>query len=189
MISRTKSPAARRKQLATLIAGVLAVLIVLGAAFLINNLGSNDSAAVATSSTKSASAKPSSTKQVTTQQTTAKPSNKQSTSQSNKGGAAGTPENPSKLPALKASQLPKEGQQTLALIAKGGPYPYSRDGINFGNFEGLLPKQSGGYYSEYTVLTPGSSDRGARRIIVGKAGEKYYTDDHYASFSFIQENQ
>lgn len=77
----------------------------------------------------------------------------------------------------------------MALIAKGGPYPYDRDGINFGNFEGILPKKAGGYYSEYTVKTPGASDRGARRIVVGKSGEKYYTDDHYASFSFIQEDQ
>ncbi|MDQ4503834.1 ribonuclease domain-containing protein [Sinomonas sp. ASV322] len=95
--------------------------------------------------------------------------------------------NPSALPEIKASQLPREAQETLALIAKGGPYPYSRDGINFGNFEGRLPKESSGYYSEYTVATPGEADRGARRIIVGKATEKYYTDDHYNSFKFIVE--
>ncbi|MBN9129129.1 MAG: ribonuclease [Paenarthrobacter ureafaciens] len=99
------------------------------------------------------------------------------------------PENPSGLPAVNASQLPKEARQTLALIAKGGPYPYDRDGVNFGNFEGLLPKKPGGFYKEYTVPTPGESDRGARRIIVGKDAAKYYTADHYESFKFIVEDK
>jgi len=97
--------------------------------------------------------------------------------------------NPSTLPTINASQLPKEARQTLALIAKGGPYPYDRDGVNFGNFEGLLPKKSGGFYKEYTVPTPGESDRGARRIIVGKDSAKYYTPDHYESFMFIVEGK
>ncbi|WP_311214961.1 MULTISPECIES: ribonuclease domain-containing protein [unclassified Arthrobacter] len=97
--------------------------------------------------------------------------------------------NPSTLPTINASQLPKEARQTLALIAKGGPYPYDRDGVNFGNFEGLLPKKSGGFYKEYTVPTPGESDRGARRIIVGKDAAKYYTADHYESFKFIVEGK
>ncbi|MDO5863511.1 MULTISPECIES: ribonuclease domain-containing protein [Paenarthrobacter] len=99
------------------------------------------------------------------------------------------PENPSGLPAVNASQLPKEARQTLALIAKGGPYPYDRDGVNFGNFEGLLPKKPGGFYKEYTVPTPGESDRGARRIIVGRDAAKYYTADHYESFKFIVEDK
>ncbi|WP_420180211.1 ribonuclease domain-containing protein [Paenarthrobacter sp. TA1.8] len=97
--------------------------------------------------------------------------------------------NASTLPTINASQLPKEARQTLALIAKGGPYPYDRDGVNFGNFEGLLPKKSGGFYKEYTVPTPGESDRGARRIIVGKDSAKYYTPDHYESFMFIVEGK
>ncbi|MDI2037079.1 ribonuclease domain-containing protein [Paenarthrobacter nitroguajacolicus] len=98
-------------------------------------------------------------------------------------------ENSSTLPSINASQLPSEARQTLALIAKGGPYPYDRDGVNFGNFEGLLPKKSGGFYKEYTVPTPGESDRGARRIIVGKDAAKYYTPDHYESFKFIIEGK
>lgn len=97
--------------------------------------------------------------------------------------------NPSTLPAINASQLPREARQTLALIEKGGPYPYDRDGVNFGNFEGLLPKKSGGFYKEYTVPTPGESDRGARRIVVGKDSAKYYTPDHYESFKFIVEGK
>ncbi|MDX6283680.1 MAG: ribonuclease [Kribbellaceae bacterium] len=87
-----------------------------------------------------------------------------------------------------ASDLPKEARQTLALIDKGGPYPYKRDGIVFGNREKILPKQNSGYYHEYTVKTPGENDRGARRIIAGKSDERYYTDDHYESFRRIQED-
>ncbi|MFJ4266305.1 ribonuclease domain-containing protein [Paenarthrobacter nicotinovorans] len=106
-----------------------------------------------------------------------------------KTAAPSAVENPSGLPSINASQLPKEARQTLALIAKGGPYPYDRDGVNFGNFEGLLPKKPGGFYKEYTVPTPGESDRGARRIIVGKDAAKYYTPDHYESFAFIVEDK
>ncbi len=85
------------------------------------------------------------------------------------------------------SDLPAEAQHTLDLIAAGGPYPYSRDGVVFSNFDGHLPIQKSGYYHEYTVVTPGESDRGARRIITGKNGERYYTSDHYASFAVVVE--
>lgn len=102
------------------------------------------------------------------------------------GGAAA---NPSRLPTIRESQLPREGRATLALIRRGGPFPYERDGVAFGNFERILPRKSGGYYKEYTVPTPGESDRGARRIVAGKAGEKYYTADHYESFKFIAEGK
>ena len=86
-----------------------------------------------------------------------------------------------------AAQLPKEAQSTLALIRKGGPYPYAKDGAVFGNREGLLPKQKRGYYREYTVKTPGERTRGARRIIKGASGELFYTDDHYSHFRRIRE--
>jgi ribonuclease T1 len=82
--------------------------------------------------------------------------------------------------------LPKEAQQTLTLIDKGGPYPYSRDGVVYSNFEKILPKEVSGYYHEYTVKTPGEKDRGARRIVTGKNSERYYTDDHYKSFRRIR---
>ncbi|WP_160667804.1 ribonuclease domain-containing protein [Pseudarthrobacter sp. ATCC 49987] len=97
--------------------------------------------------------------------------------------------NPSGLPEVKASELPAEARQTLALIAQGGPYPYARVDVTFGNFERVLPRKSSGYYKEYTVRTPGESDRGARRIVAGEAGEKYYTADHYNSFRFIIEGK
>ncbi|MDI3213870.1 ribonuclease domain-containing protein [Arthrobacter sp. AL12] len=99
------------------------------------------------------------------------------------------PANPSGLPEVKASELPAEARQTLGLITRGGPYPYSRDDVTFGNFERILPRKSSGYYREYTVRTPGESDRGARRIVAGQAGEKYYTADHYNSFRFIIEGK
>ena len=83
--------------------------------------------------------------------------------------------------------LPKEANDTLKLIKQGGPFPYSKDGAVFSNYEGLLPAKSSGYYHEYTVITPGSPDRGARRIIAGNPGEYYYTGDHYLSFKRILE--
>ena len=103
------------------------------------------------------------------------------------GEASAVVENPSGLPAVRESELPAEARKTLALIRAGGPYRYSQDNQTFGNLERILPLKDRGYYREYTVPTPGESDRGARRIVAGSAGEKYYTADHYDSFSFIAE--
>ena len=84
------------------------------------------------------------------------------------------------------SALPAQAHDTLDLIGKGGPYPYPQDGTVFQNREGVLPPQGSGYYHEYTVITPGSQDRGARRIVTGeKSQEDYYTADHYASFDLV----
>jgi ribonuclease T1 len=84
------------------------------------------------------------------------------------------------------SDLPPEAHDTLDLIQAGGPYPYPQDGTVFQNREGQLPAHEGSYYHEYTVKTPGSPDRGARRIVTGEAPEEdYYTADHYASFDLI----
>jgi ribonuclease T1 len=87
---------------------------------------------------------------------------------------------------IDAANLPDEARHTLQLIKRGGPFPYIKDGSVFGNREGMLPAASHGYYREYTVKTPGERDRGARRIIVGKNEEYYYTDDHYRSFRRIR---
>ncbi|MEU3459057.1 ribonuclease domain-containing protein [Streptomyces sp. NPDC006733] len=84
-----------------------------------------------------------------------------------------------------AGRLPAEARDTLALIDRGGPYPYAKDGAVFGNHERELPAHKSGYYHEYTVTTPGSRDRGARRIITGDGGEYYYTDDHYQTFKAV----
>lgn len=95
------------------------------------------------------------------------------------------------LESIAARDLPKEAQQTLAVIKQGGPFPYAKDGVVFGNYEGVLPKRKRGYYHEFTVKTPGARNRGARRIITGgepaSSGEYYYTDDHYATFRRIRE--
>jgi len=85
------------------------------------------------------------------------------------------------------AELPKEARDTLSLIKKGGPFPYQKDGAVFGNFERQLPVKQRGYYHEYTVPTPRSRDRGARRIVTGRNGEYYYSDDHYKSFQRIRE--
>jgi ribonuclease T1 len=86
---------------------------------------------------------------------------------------------------ISLEELPPEAQVTLRLIAAGGPFPYDQDGSTFQNREGLLPAGPEGAYAEYTVETPGSVDRGARRLVVGEGGYVYYTDDHYDSFRFV----
>ncbi|MGW2019838.1 ribonuclease domain-containing protein [Streptomyces sp. NPDC001927] len=84
------------------------------------------------------------------------------------------------------SDLPSQAHDTLRLIEQGGPFPYRQDGTVFQNREGILPAHSTGYYHEYTVKTPGSSNRGARRIVTGESSqEDYYTADHYASFDLV----
>jgi ribonuclease T1 len=89
------------------------------------------------------------------------------------------------------ADLPKQGRDTYSLILKGGPFPYPKDGAAFGNRERNLPRAPRGYYREYTVKTPYSRDRGAKRIVCGGKREQaipeacFYTDDHYASFRRI----
>jgi ribonuclease T1 len=100
-----------------------------------------------------------------------------------------------RLGEVEAAALQKEARETLVLIQAGGPFPYRKDGSVFGNREKRLPLKPRGYYREYTVRTPGSRDRGARRIVAGAgdrgdvriSGEYYYTDDHYGSFRRIRE--
>ena len=90
------------------------------------------------------------------------------------------------------AELPREAQQTDKLIRAGGPFPYAKDGMTFGNRERQLPRRDRGFYREYTVPTPGASNRGARRIVCGGVPASqpevcYYTDDHYASFRRIEQ--
>ena len=84
--------------------------------------------------------------------------------------------------------LPPEAIETLALIQRGGPFPYRKDGTTFQNRERLLPTKPRDYYREYTVPTPGARDRGARRIVAGGNPPEvfYYTADHYSSFRQIE---
>ena len=87
-------------------------------------------------------------------------------------------------PAASLADFPAEAWATLDLIERGGPFPYGRDGSVFRNREGHLPAAERGYYREYTVPTPGATDRGARRLVSGGTPPTvwYYTDDHYRSF-------
>lgn len=104
------------------------------------------------------------------------------------GGTAVVPANAAAtaVGSICYSNLPSQAYDTLDLIASGGPFPYSQDGAVFQNREGVLPSQSTGYYHEYTVITPGSSTRGAKRIVTGKkTQEDYYTSDHYVTFKLI----
>jgi ribonuclease T1 len=90
------------------------------------------------------------------------------------------------LKIVALASLPVQARDTVGLIQHGGPYPYPHDGIVYQNLERQLPAEPSGYYHEYTVLTPGSSDRGTRRIVTGRDGQFYYTADHYASFVRVQ---
>jgi ribonuclease T1 len=98
------------------------------------------------------------------------------------GLAIATPLPGYRMPAIRVDRLPPEAHDTMRLIARNGPFPYRQDGVVFENRERLLPARPSGYYHEYTVKTPGSPDRGARRLIRGGQNELYYTDDHYDSF-------
>jgi len=110
--------------------------------------------------------------------------------------------------AITVAELPPEARETLQLVKRGGPFPFPRDGVVFGNYEHALPQQPRGYYHEYTVKTPGAHNRGPRRIVCGAVPargrpmgspllrsdpfalpECYYSDDHYRSFYRITEGR
>jgi ribonuclease T1 len=90
---------------------------------------------------------------------------------------------------VSVTHLPYEAQNTERLIRAGGPFPYPKDGMVFGNRERELPYQPRGYYREYTVSAPGQRFPGPRRLITG--GQEalgaepeiwFYSADHYESF-------
>ncbi|MDB5860895.1 MAG: hypothetical protein JWQ76_4584 [Ramlibacter sp.] len=92
---------------------------------------------------------------------------------------------------VRVAELPRQGQEAYGRIRQGGPFQFDKDGMVFGNRERQLPTERRGYYREYTVTTPGSRDRGARRIVCGGPARAphacFYTADHYASFRKIVE--
>lgn len=98
---------------------------------------------------------------------------------------------PEAIAEVALSDLPREAQEVHALIRRGGPFRYDRDGVVFGNREHLLPGKPRAYYHEYTVRTPGVKGRGARRLVCGGPAAApdvcYYTDDHYQSFRRIRQ--
>ncbi len=99
------------------------------------------------------------------------------------------PTSDGQLPTISFAALPAPGVETYRSIQRGGPFPFEKDGVVFGNRERILPLQKRGYYREYTVKTPGSRNRGAQRIVCGGPATSpdacYYTADHYASFRMI----
>jgi len=105
------------------------------------------------------------------------------------GHARQNPAGEGPIPPIALAELPPQGRATYALIHEGGPFPYEKDGTVFGNRERLLPSKQRSFYREYTVRTPGSRNRGARRIVCGGKPQIpdvcYYTSDHYASFREI----
>ncbi|AIT89618.1 ribonuclease domain-containing protein [Corynebacterium ulcerans] len=166
-----------KKALPTAIAGVL-IAIVAGALGL--NLSSHDSSVGKNDSSRT----PVSTSAASqAQERTAAPAKNTS--------AKNTVVPDSGLRSCTVDSLPKEAEETITTILSGGPFPYpDNDGVRFGNYEGLLPRQSRNYYREYTVDTPGLRHRGERRVITGGGSQRdpdtwYYTDDHYENFCEI----
>ncbi len=148
-------------RIAWLVAAVLAIAVVVLAFLLVRDRGSTSITAGGSSSTTATAA-------------------------STTGGSGAT-DSQTGLRWVELAALPSQAQATVALIRRGGPYPYRKDGATFGNREGVLPSKSRGYYREYTVQTPGSSDRGARRVVTGDGDrEFFYTDDHYRTFRRVR---
>jgi ribonuclease T1 len=170
----------QRRKLGLIIGGCAALVIVAVAFFLVGRSSGSKTTTTKSATTHAASKSPS-------KSTTAGNSSNSSKSATSVAvaPAGGANAGKSGLEIVKASSLPPEARTTLKLIDSNGPYPYSRDGVVYNNLEKILPKQAKGYYHEYTVVTPGSKDRGARRIIAGGKGERFYTDDHYASFKEV----
>jgi ribonuclease T1 len=99
--------------------------------------------------------------------------------------SAGAAVKPAGMGTIAQANLPAEARDVIRRIDDGGTLQYRQDGVTFQNREGRLPAEPRGYYREYTVATPGAVDRGARRLIVGRQGEFYYTPDHYRSFLWV----
>ena len=157
---------------------LLLVAVILVAWLFVGDSGQDDPSGASPSSSTSSSPSDGLTSATT-------PATAPSTDPTDDTGRDGGTDPESGLPIVQLSDLPPQAAETLDLIDAGGPFPEDRDGVTFENREDLLPDHPLGYYKEYTVRTPGSTDRGARRIVVGEDGELYYTGDHYSSFSRI----
>lgn len=150
-----------------IVAAIVLAVVALGAWLLLRDTGDADADAAPASSTVAT----------------------RSTSQASTAPSAADQTDPaSGLPYVAESDLPPKAQQVLDTIRAGGPFEFEQDGGHFGNYEGLLPQEGSGYYSEYTVQLPGDRSRGAHRFVVGDGGEIYWTTDHYESFSVVKEN-
>ncbi|MEV7779062.1 ribonuclease [Kitasatospora sp. NPDC088351] len=176
-----------RNRLSVLVAVLICVLAAAAGYVLSGTDGGHPRAVSSSSATATAASSTASSAAAQTASTAPKPSApKPSPPAGTTPAPAGTwvPADPA-LADVCRTKLPDQAVDTLGLIAKGGPYPYRSDGIVFENRENRLPRKASGYYHEFTVVTPGSGDRGARRVVTGDSGEQYWTADHYASFQEI----
>lgn len=164
----------RRTRRPLLALALLVALLLIG--YVLRALGSGSGGAGSDSRAASATASATGSSSVTAARSSTRPTGPRSTTTT----SAGVP----------LSALPPQVGTTVRLIRSGGPFPYPRnDGVTFHNNEQTLPRRADGYYREYTVTTPGSPDRGPRRIVTGRGGEFYYTSDHYASFRLVDVNR
>ncbi len=184
--TKPRSPATKRAAQVVLAVAVAVLLVVTW--LLVVGLGSDGGTQEATSALPSRS---SSSRSVAAPQAPPKASPKAAASSSLRARATSRSTSGARAtawPTCDAVGLPEQARRTASLIHAGGPFPYARnDGVTFRNAERLLPARPDGYYREYTVTTPGSADRGTRRIITGgdpptDPPDWYYTADHYQSF-------
>ncbi|MEZ0111764.1 ribonuclease T1 [Catenulispora sp. EB89] len=112
-------------------------------------------------------------------------SSSKSSSSSSKASSSSAAAKPAGMASVAEASLPAEARDVIKRIDDGGTFQYRQDGVTFQNRERRLPAEPSGYYREYTVATPGAADRGARRLILGRGGELYYTPDHYKSFLWV----
>ncbi|WP_395296290.1 ribonuclease domain-containing protein [Kitasatospora hibisci] len=179
MTSRTRLPASLPARLAVRLAVLLCALAAAGCT------GADHGATTtATTATATATGAASAGTATVPRTSTPRPSAPGATAAAPAPAGTWVPTDPA-LADVCRTRLPAQALDTLGLIAKRGPYPYRSDGIVFENRENRLPRKASGYYHEYTVVTPGSADRGARRVVTGGSGEQYWTADHYDSFQEI----
>ncbi len=187
-MSTAATPRARRQTTWWLIAGLLAVAVI-GVLLAGRGGGPADSTAPSTSSTRAARPTTTTTPRSSTSSTKASSSRQRSTTTTNRPTTFGT-DPLSGLRLVAEASLNRQASDTLRAIRNGGPFRFPRnDGVTYFNNNRVLPSRRRGYYREYTVVTPGASNRGARRIVTGADGELYYTDDHYDTFVRIKEDQ
>lgn len=88
--------------------------------------------------------------------------------------------------AKAGNELTSELKPTLRRISEGEKFPHRNDGSIFKNYTDVLPKQDAGYYREFVHPTPGVKGPGARRLVIGKGGDIWFTADHYKTFIRIK---
>ncbi len=176
--------------------GILGALLLLALAFAWDRwnpdgptqAGADRSTTTSTSTSAGAGSGQTTTRPTTTRPTTTLPGTSQPTTTRRPQDTrpeTGRPRARSRVRSLTlidVEELPAQADPVIDAIESDGPFDYDRDGVTFQNRERILPQESRGYYHEYTVRTPGESDRGARRLVTGVDGSLFYTDDHYESF-------